>query len=97
MENNQRSTGSSARIDEPDQPVGAGPAPASAAKGAVGGGALAVVAGALIGAPFGLIEFMGLALGVRILVCAIVGAVALSVVGGLIGGWAGMGSANKDL
>ena len=61
MVQNQRTTGAGARIHEdPDQPVGAGPAPAAAAKGATAGGA-----------------------------------VAASVIGGLVGGWAGWGSAAR--
>lgn len=96
MDRNQRTTGSGAPISEdPDQPVGVGPAPAAAAKGAVAGSAVAALVGAVLGAPFGLIEFFGLALGFRIALCALLGAVATSVVGGLVGGWAGWGSAAR--
>jgi hypothetical protein len=97
MDGNQRTTGSTGRIHEdPDQPVGAGPAPAAAAKGAAAGGAVAALVGALLGAPFGFIEYLDLALPVRIGLCALLGAVAVSVIGGLVGGWAGLGAAHKD-
>ena len=96
MDENQRTTGSGARIHEdPDQPVGAGPAPAAAAKGATAGGVIAALVGALLGAPFGFIEFLGLQVAVRIGLCALLGAVAASVIGGLVGGWAGWGTAGR--
>ena len=97
MDQSQRTTGSSARIrEDPDQPVGAGPAPAAAVKGAAAGGVVAALVGALLGAPFGFIDFLGLNLVVRIALCAVVGAVAASVIGGLVGGWAGWGTAARQ-
>lgn len=97
MDQNQRTTGSSGRIHEdPDQPVGAGAAPAAAAKGATAGGAVAALVGALLGAPFGFIELLDLDLVVRIALCALLGAVAASVIGGLVGGWAGWGTAARE-
>ena len=97
MDSPQRTTGSAPRIHEdPDQPIGAGPAPAAAAKGAAAGGLAAALVGALLGAPFGFIEFMDLTLALRIGICALMGAVAVSVIGALVGGWAGLGSAHKD-
>lgn len=97
MENSQRTTGSTGRVrEDPDQPVGAGPAPTAAVKGAFAGGAVAALVGAVLGAPFGFIPFLGLALVARIALCALLGAVAASVIGGLVGGWAGWGTAARE-
>lgn len=51
--------------------------------------------GALLGAPFGFIEFLDLQLAIRIGLCALLGAVAASVIGGLVGGRAGWGTAAR--
>lgn len=90
----QRTTGSSERIHEdPDQPLGAGPAPGSAAKGAGVGIVVAAVVGALVGAPFGFLRLLDLPLGVRVLICAAVVAAAFATMGLVIGGWVGWGAA----
>lgn len=94
---NQRNTGSAPRIKEdPDQPAGAGPAPAAPARGALAGGLLSAVIGAVLAAPIGLFEILDLPVLARVAVCAFVGAVAFSVVGGLVGGWLGLGRAGVE-
>ena len=59
------------------------------------GGAAAALLGAVLGAPFGFIEFFGIPLVARIALCALLGAVAASVIGGIVGGWAGWGTAAR--
>lgn len=96
MAANQRNTGSAPRIEEdPDQPLGAGPAPAAAAKGAAVGILVTALVGAAVGAPFGLLRLLDLPVATRVLICAAIGAVAFAVIGGLFGGWAGLGAAAK--
>lgn len=96
MPADQRNTGSAPRIKEdPDQPVGAGPAPAAAAKGASVGILISALVGAVLVAPLGLLEILDLPTAARVLICAAVGAVAFAVIGGLVGGWVGLGAAAK--